>query len=183
MACLVKVTCRVDYSESNYIFNTLYNLVPMVINGYVHYRIRTNRTVTWFWLLALSLMDLALISISTTITGGFSSNFFVLCFPTVTAFASAFTSARISFCWTTLVATLYTGLCLVVGSRLDLDGRDEKVLFARIAALYAVSVTVNVITRSERVPRRAAVQRERELQQERIELSKSFTTPSPSPRT
>ena len=50
----------------------MYNLVPMAINGYVHYRIRTNRTVTWFWLLALSLMDLALISISTTITGGFS---------------------------------------------------------------------------------------------------------------
>ena len=174
VVCLAEVAYRVDYSESRYIFNTLYHLVPMAINGYVHYRIRTNRTVTWSWLLALSLMDLALISSSATISGGFSSNFFVLCFPAVTAFASVFTSARISFFWTTLVAILYIWLCLVVGSGLDFDGGDEKVLFARIAALYAVSVTVNVITRSERVPRRAAVQRERELQQERIDLSKSI---------
>ena len=89
MACLAEVAYRVDYSESSHILNTLYHLVPMASNGYVHYRIRTNPTVTWFWLLALSLMDLALISISTTISGGFSSNFFMLCFPAVTAFAMA----------------------------------------------------------------------------------------------
>ena len=174
VACLVEVTYRVDYAEGSYIFNTFYNLVPMAINGYVHYRIRTNRTVNWFLVLALSVMDLALICISLTISGGFSSNLFVLCFPAVTAFASVFTSARISFCWTTLVATLYTGLCLAVSTGLDFDAVDEKVLFSRLAALYAVSVTVNLITRSERIRRRAAVERERELQRERIELSKSI---------
>ncbi len=98
--------------------------------------------MTWYWLLALSLMDLAQASIATAITGGFVSPFFVFCFPAVSVFASVFTSPRIIFCWTTLVATLHTVLCLVVGPGLDFDGRDEVVLFARLAALYSVSVTV-----------------------------------------
>ena len=55
---LAEVAYRVDDSESSYILNTLYKLPPMAINGCVHYRIQTNRTVTWFWLLALSLTQL-----------------------------------------------------------------------------------------------------------------------------
>ena len=58
MACLAEVAYRVDYAESSYILNTLYNLPPMASNGCAHYRIRTNLTVTWFWLLALSLTQL-----------------------------------------------------------------------------------------------------------------------------
>ena len=100
--------------------------------------------------------------------------------PRRNAFASVFSSARISRSWTTLVATLYTGLCLVVGPGLDSDGRDEKVPFSRTAALYAISMTVNLITHSQRIRRRAAVQRERELQQKRIELSKSIPDTVPT---
>ena len=73
------------------------------------------------------------------------------------------------------MATLYTGLCLAVSTGLDFDGRGREgpVLQAR-RPVFAVSVTVNLITRSERLRRRAAVERERELQRERIELSKSI---------
>ena len=174
VVCLVIVTYQGDHSEFSYLLDILYHLVPVAVNGYVHYRIRTNRAVTWYWLLALSVMDLAQASIGTAITGGFVSPFFVFCFPAVSVFASVFTSPRIIFSWTTLVAAIYTGLCLVVGPGLEFDGRNEVVLFARLAALYSVSVTVNLITRSERLRRRAAVERERELQRERIELSKSI---------
>ena len=146
--CLVIVTYQGDHSEFSYLLDILFHLVPVAVNGYVHYRIRTNRAVTWYWLLALSVMDLAQASIGTAITGGFVSPFFVFCFPAVSVFASVFTSPRISFSWTTLVAPIYTGLCLVVAPGLDFDGRDEVVLFARLAALYSVSVTVNLITRS-----------------------------------
>ena len=46
MACLAEVAYRIDYAESSHIPNTLYNLPPMASNGCVHYRIRTNLTVT-----------------------------------------------------------------------------------------------------------------------------------------
>ena len=122
VVCLVIVTYQGDHSEFSYLLDILYHLVPVAVNGYVHYRIRTNRAVTWYWLLALSVMDLAQASIGTAITGGFVSPFFVFCFPAVSVFASVFTSPRIIFSWTTLVAAIYTGLCLAVAPGLDFDG-------------------------------------------------------------
>ncbi len=35
--CLVIVTYQADHSESGYLLDVLYHLVPMALNGYVHY--------------------------------------------------------------------------------------------------------------------------------------------------
>ena len=46
--------------------------VPLVaFNGFLHYRLRSNRTVTWRWLLFLSAMDIALITAAVIIGGEF----------------------------------------------------------------------------------------------------------------
>ena len=47
-------------------------------------------------------------------------------------------------------------------------------LFGRIVVMYAVVASVNLLARAERVRREGAVKRERELQQERIELSQTI---------
>ena len=74
----------------------------------------------------------------------------------------------------TVVSVLYLAISLTVGEGIDLGAREEKPLLARIFVMYAVAATVNLISNFERSRWRAAVERERELQRERIELSQAI---------
>ena len=150
----------------------------VTLNGLVHFRLLTNRPVTWRWMLALSAMDIALVTASIVIAPGFDSFIFVAYYPALVLFALVFTSVRLGLAWTTMAAVAYSIVSLSVGSGLDRDAGDEQVLVARLAAMYALVLGVCLITRFERVRRRtavnrerAAVNRERSLQQERIEVS------------
>ena len=40
--------------------HVLMNLVPLFFNGLTHYRLLTNRPLTWRWMLGLGVMDIAL---------------------------------------------------------------------------------------------------------------------------
>jgi hypothetical protein len=55
-------------TDKSYLF---LNVPLIAFNGLVHYRLRTNRTVTWRWLLFLSAMYIALISAAVIIGGEF----------------------------------------------------------------------------------------------------------------
>ena len=61
-----------------------------------------------------------------------------------------------------------------VGSGLDLDAGNEKVLLARLAMMYTIALGISFITRFERVRWQTAVSRERQLLRERIELSQTI---------
>ena len=61
-----------------------------------------------------------------------------------------------------------------MGVGLDVDAGDEKVLLGRLAAMYALVLCVSLITRFERMRRQTAVDRERKVQQERIEFSQAI---------
>ena len=149
--------------------------VPLVtLNGVLHYRLLTNRSVTWRWILALSAMDNTLITAGVVIGGGFGTFGFLAYYPSLALFAVIFSSLWVIVAWTTITAAVYVAAILAVGSGLDLGAGDEKVLAGRLFAMYAVAVSVNAITRFERIRRRAALQRERELQRERIELSQTI---------
>ena len=79
----------------------------LALNGYVHYRIRSHRTVTRRWALALSVMDAALITAGIAISSsGFHNTFFVLYYPALAMFAVVFTPFRLSFAWATMVAVV-----------------------------------------------------------------------------
>ena len=73
-----------------------------------------------------------------------------------------------------MVAILYATVSLTTGGGLDFDARNEKALFARIVVMYAVVASVNLVSRSERTRRQEAVERERELQRQRIEMSQTI---------
>ena len=146
--------------------------VPLVtFNGLVHFRLLTNRTVTWRWMLALSANDIALITAGIVIGGGFNSFVFLAYYPAIAMFAALFTSFWFGMIGTTMVALLYTAVTLRVGSGLDLQAGDEKVLVVRLAAMYAMVLCISLITRFERARRQASVEGERQMQRERIELS------------
>ena len=149
-------------------------MVPLVaINGLVHFRLWTNRTVTWRWMLLLSAMDIALATSSISVGPGLDSYVFVAYYPALALFAVVFTSLRLSLAWTTMTAVAHALVCWRVGLGLDLDAGDEKVLLGRLAAMYALVLCVSLITRFERMRRQAAVDRERKVQQERIEFSQA----------
>ena len=149
-------------------------MVPLVaINGLVHFRLRTNRPVTWRWMLLLSAMDIALATSSISVGPGLDSYVFVAYYPALALFAVVFTSLRLSLAWTTMTAVAHALVCWRVGVGLDLDAGDEKVLLGRLAAMYALVLCVSLITRFERMRRQAAVDRERKVQQKRIEFSQA----------
>ena len=149
-------------------------MVPLVaLNGLVHFRLRTNRPVTWRWMLLLSATDIALATSSISLGPGFDSYVFVAYYPAIALFAVVFTSLWLSLAWTTLAAVAYTFVSLTAGAGLDLDAGDEKVLLGRLAAMYALVLCVSLITRFERMRRQTAVDRERKVQQERIEFSQA----------
>ena len=174
IAWLVQFNYRVDLEDPNYIPNTVFATLLLALNGYVHYRTESNRTVTLRWVLALSTMDVAMITAGLVISGGFANSFFTLYYPTLAIFAVVFTSIRLSFAWVTMVAVVYAVLSLIVEPGLDFEIKEEKILFTRIVVMYAVVAAVNLISRFERIRRRDAVERERELQRERIELSQTI---------
>ena len=174
VACLVEINYRADYLSTTYWLLTLYNSAPMIVNAWVHYRVQSNQSVTWPWLLVLSAMDITLISGSLALSGGFESNMFVLYYPAIAMFAAIFTASRVVFVWTSLMAIEYTVLSLEVGTGVNFEELDDKVLYTRIGAMYAVAVAVNLVTRFDRVRRNQAVGRERQLQSERVELSQTI---------
>ena len=143
----------------------------VAINGLVHFRLLTNRPVTWRWMLFLCAMDIALVTASIVIAPGFNSFIFVGYYPALVLFALVFTSVWLGLAWTTVAAVAYSIVSLSLGSGLDRDAGDEKVLVARLAAMYLLVLGVCLITRFERIRRRAAVTRERSMLQERIEVS------------
>ena len=143
-------------------------------NSLVHHRLLTNRPVTWRWMLFLCTTDLALITANIVIDGGFSSFIFLGYYPALAVFAVVFPSSWLSLAWTTAAAAAYAAVCLTAGSGLDLDAGKEKALVARLAAMYAIVLGISLISRLERIRWRTAVASERQLRQERIELSQTI---------
>ena len=151
--------------------------IPVLLfaaNGLVHHRLLTHRPVTWRWLLFLGAMDVVLITVGVFIGGGFRSFIFLFYYPAMAVFAVAFSSYWLSLAWTTTAAVAYVVVCLVAGLGLDLGASNEKVLVTRLAVMYTIVVGINLITRFERTRWHAAVARERERRQERIELSQTI---------
>ena len=147
------------------------NVSLAMINAVVHFRLLTNRPVTWRWMLTLSAMDMALITANIVVSGRFDSFIFITYYPALSLFAAVFTSFWMNMAWTTMVAAAHTVVSVVAGSGLDLGTGDENALIARVAVMYLIVVGIVLITGFERARRRAAMARERQAQQERIELS------------
>ena len=145
-----------------------------VFNGLVHHRLLTNRPVTWRWVLFLSAAEIVIITAGVVVDGGYTSLIFLAYYPSLAVFAVVFSSLGLSLAWTTTAAVSYAVACLRVDSGLDLDAGNEKVLMARLALMYTIVLGIGLITRFERTRWRTAVSRERQLRQERIELSQTI---------
>ena len=158
-----------------YSFYISFLVLLAMVNGVVHYKVVAGRSVTLRWMLCLSVLDVVIITAGTAVSGGLHHNlFYLLYYPSLAWFAVFFSSFRLSFSWTTAVAIAYIVVCMLAGTGLDFEAKDEKELFGRVVIMYAVVASVNLLARAERMRREGAVRRERELQRERIELSQTI---------
>ena len=171
---VIELAYRPAFTYAKYIPFMLMHVPLVALNGYMHYRLLSGRRVTWRHLLVLSAMDIALITASVVVDGGFDNFLFLPYYPALAAFAAVFTSALLNLTWTTVTASIYVGVSLTVGSGMAFDGINEKMLFSRVLAMFGVVLVVNFITRFQRRRARAAMERERALQRERIELSQAI---------
>ena len=171
---MAEVNYRVDYGAVSHILNTLYVASAMALNGYMHYRIRSNKAIGARWLLLLSLADMAFVTFSTSLSGGLVSRYFVLYYFVVTSFATTFTSPYLNVIWVTAVAIIYAALCTLIPPGVSFEEQQDKVLFFRVGGFYAVMGLVSLIIRVERTRRREAVEREGELHRQRIEISQTI---------
>ena len=148
----------------------IFHVTAITLNGWVHYRLVSRRRVTWRHLLALSVLDLTFVT-ATVVDGGYDTIWFVGYYAALAAFAAVFTSPLLNLTWTMITASIYVGVSLAVGSGMALDGVDVKALYLRVVGMFGVVLAINFITRFQRHRARAAMERERELQRERLELS------------
>ena len=149
--------------------------VPLVVlNGLVHHRLLRNRPVTWRWLLLLNATDVVLVTAGVVFQGGFEGFLFLAYYPALALFVAVFPSLWLGLAWTTMTAGVYALVCTRVGPGLDIVAGDEKSLLARLAAMYVLVLCVALMARFQRIRGQAAVERERHLQQERVELSRTI---------
>ena len=181
IAWLAQLHYQVDFAHPAYAAHTLFAVLLLALNGYVHYCVETKRAVTWRWVFALSAMDVVMLTGGLITSGGFENTFFVLYYPALAMFAAVCTSLRVSFAGVTVVAAVYLALSLTAEPGLGFEINEEKALLTEIIAMYAVVMAVSLVSRFEqirsrfdRARRRVAVERERELQRERIELSQTI---------
>ena len=130
--------------------------------------------MTLQWVVALSVMDIILVTVAVAVSGFQHYLFFMLYYPALAMFALLFNSFRLNMAWVTVVALTYTVVSASVEGGLDLETRDDKALFTRLAIMYVMCGSVNLVSAFERTRWRHAVERERALQRERIELSQSI---------
>ena len=164
-----------DFGVARYVSYVLLVLVLIGFNGYMHYRIFSNKRITWRWVFALYALDVFLISATLALSDGFNHDFVHLFYyPALAWMAVLFTSFRFNMLWVTIVSITYVAISLTVEDGVVIEERDEKALLARIAVMYVVVVAVNLATRFERFRWRQAVERERALERERVELSRAI---------
>ncbi|MCY4640621.1 MAG: ATP-binding protein [Chloroflexi bacterium] len=144
------------------------------INGVAHHRLLTHRPVTWRWMLALSALDIALITAFIAVSGRFDHFIFVTYYPALAMFAVVFPSLWLILGWVTATAVVYCLVVVVAGPGPDLEAGQDHVLAARLSVMYLIAVGAGLIVRFERSETLAAMARERQAHRERIDLSQSI---------
>ncbi len=141
-----------DFGVARYAAYALLLLVLIGFNGYIHYRLLTNRPITWHWVFALYALDVFLISAVLVLSDGFSHNFlYLFYYPALAGMAVLFSSFRLNMALVTIASLVYVAISLTVGDGIVTEERDEEALLARITVMYAVVAAVNLAPRFERL--------------------------------
>ena len=102
------------FGVARYVPYPLLLLVLIGFIGYLHYRVLSNRPITWHWLVALYTLDVILISVAAALSDGFSHSFLHLFYyPALAGLAVLFTSFRLNMAWVTMASLVYVAISLI----------------------------------------------------------------------
>lgn len=174
IAWLAQHNYRVSFEHPVYVAHTLLAVSLLALNAYVHYRIETGRPVTWRWALALSSLDMVMLTGGLAISGGFSNTFFVLYLRHPGNVRRGLHVTQAQLCWCNDNGCRVRDVESDGGTGPRLRSRRGEGPVHEDRLMYAVVAAVSLVSRFERFRRREAVERERELQRERIELSQTI---------
>ena len=171
----LEVMYRPYYGMEAFVIYVLLLLLMVGLTGFTHHRLRSNKMITWRLILAVCATDVLTISVAVMVRDGFDHDFLHLFYyPALAGFAVIFTSFRLNMVWVTIVSLVYLAISLGAGDGLDVEAGDEKALFARIAVMYTIAASVNMVSSFERTRWWETVERERALLRERTELSQAI---------
>ena len=143
-----------------------------VLNGYVHWRIWRGRPIPAGYVLALSVMDLAIITAGIGATTRFGNTFFVFYYPALLGLSLVFSSRRLSFGVATVVTVSYVTLSYALEPGVDHSIGEDKTMIVRVVAMFAVVAAGNLLTRIERRRRRQAADAERAQSERNLQLQR-----------
>ena len=135
---------RVDYSTIWLTFNLMGGALA-VVNGYMTWLILARRPITWLHALSMSAIDLTLITAALFLDDGFHNRYYVFYYPALLGFSLMF-PRRASFSVLAIVIILYVSISLTISPKLDLDEKDEKILFIRIITMVGIVAAGTLIT-------------------------------------
>ena len=164
------------FGVGRYISYVLLVLVLIGFNGYLHYRILSNRRLTWHWFFALYALDVLLVSATAALSDGFGHDFVHLFYyPALAFMAVLFASFRLNMVWVTIASLIYVAISLTVEDGIVIEENDEKTLLARIAIMYAVVAAASTWQPGSSGSGGGRLwSREQALQRERVELSQAI---------
>ena len=181
IAWLAQLHNQVSFGQSAYIANGSFAVALLVMNGFIQYRVETQRPVSWRWALALSAMDVVALTGGLAISSGDGNAYFVLYFVGLALFAAVCTSFRVSLVGATVVTALYVALSSTARPGGGLELIERGPLLTNVIAMYAIVGAVSLVSRFEqiisnleRARRKRAIDREKELFRERVELSQGI---------
>ena len=168
-AVVAEAAYKPEFNGGTYIPFIFLHAVLVGGNGLVHWRLAAGKTVTWLWVVALSVTDFVMVTASIISDPRFDNFHHLTYYPALALVAVVCPSFVLSLVWTTVVVAFYAVWCLTLSSE-----PDFVVLIGRLAAMYGVVVMVNVVGRHERARRRRSAESEQALLQERVELSQTI---------
>jgi signal transduction histidine kinase len=141
-----------------------------ILNACLHWRIVKERFISRRFVVALSLMDLAVITGGIAATTGFQNTFFVFYYPALLALPLALSSRLYSLMVVALVAATYTLISVYMTPSLVPAAGEDRILVVRIATMVAVVWIAQLTMELERKRRREAVEAERRQWQKSMGL-------------
>ena len=79
--------------------------------GNIHYRLLSNRPITWHWPVALYTLDVFLVSAAATLSDDFSHSFdHLFYYPALAGLAVLFNSFRLNMAWVTMASVVYVAI-------------------------------------------------------------------------
>ena len=181
IAWLAQLHNQVSFAQPAYVAHGLFAVALLALNGYVHYRLEMRRPITWRWAFALSGIDVVVVAGGLGVYTGDINTFVVLYFVGLAMFAAVCTSFGTTLAGATAVTALYVATSSATAPEGGMELTVNRSMLTNVIAIYAVSGAVNLVARFEqvrsnldRVRRRQAIDREKELLRERVELSQAI---------